>query len=43
VGLGGFSLMDNHTEVLVRLDPDVVKGSSDEQSASGGTSRCSWP
>ncbi len=31
VAVGGFSVMDNHLHVLVRLDPDVAKGWSDEQ------------
>jgi len=30
VGLGGFSVMDNHLHVLLRLDPDVAQGWSDE-------------
>ena len=31
VGVGGFSVMDNHLHVLVRLDPDVASGWSDEE------------
>src|SRR5271166_355578 len=31
VSVGGFSVMDNHLHVLVRLDPDVAKGWSDEE------------
>ena len=31
VAVGGFSVMDNHLHVLVRLDPDVAKGWSDEE------------
>ena len=31
VGVGGFSAMDNHLHVLLRLDPDVAKGWSDEE------------
>ena len=31
VGVAGFSVMDNHLHVLVRLDPDVAKGWSDEE------------
>jgi REP element-mobilizing transposase RayT len=30
VSVGGFSVMDNHLHVLVRLDPDVAPGWSDE-------------
>jgi REP element-mobilizing transposase RayT len=30
VGVGGFSAMDNHLHVLLRLDPDVAKGWSDD-------------
>ena len=26
VGVGGFSVMDNHLHVLLRLDPDVASG-----------------
>ncbi len=29
VAVGGFSVMDNHLHVLVRLDPDVATGWSD--------------
>src|SRR5450755_3250279 len=31
VAVGGFSVLDNHLHVLVRLDPDVAKGWSDEE------------
>ena len=31
VGVGGFSVMDNHLHVLVRLDPDTATGWSDEE------------
>ena len=31
VAVGGFSVMDNHLHVLVRLDPDVANGWSDEE------------
>ena len=31
VAVGGFAVLDNHLHVLVRLDPDVGKGWSDEQ------------
>ncbi len=31
IAVGGFSVMDNHLHVLVRLDPDVAKGWSDEE------------
>ncbi len=31
VSVGGFSVMDNHLHVLVRLDPDVAKDWSDEE------------
>ena len=31
VGIGGFSVMDNHLHLLVRLDPDVAKSWSDEE------------
>ena len=31
VAVGGFSVMDNHLHVLVRLDPDVAKGWCDEE------------
>ena len=30
VSVGGFSVMDNHLHVLVRLDPEVAQGWSDE-------------
>lgn len=30
VGIGGFSVMDNHIHLLLRLDPDVAEGWSDE-------------
>ena len=30
IAVGGFSVMDNHLHVLVRLDPDVATGWSDE-------------
>jgi hypothetical protein len=30
VSVGGFSIMDNHLHVLVRLDPDLAKDWSDE-------------
>ena len=30
VSVGGFSVMDNHLHVLVRLDPDVAREWSDE-------------
>jgi REP element-mobilizing transposase RayT len=30
VAVGGFSVMDNHLHVLVRLDPDVAGSWSDE-------------
>jgi REP element-mobilizing transposase RayT len=30
VSVGGFSVMDNHLHVLVRLDPDTASGRSDE-------------
>jgi REP element-mobilizing transposase RayT len=30
IAVGGFSVMDNHLHVLVRLDPDVAGGWSDE-------------
>ena len=30
VSVGGFSIMNNHLHVLVRLDPDVATGWSDE-------------
>ena len=30
VGVGGFSVMDNHLHLLLRLDPDVAQGWSDE-------------
>jgi hypothetical protein len=31
VGIGGFSEMDNHLHLLVRLDPGVAQGWSDEE------------
>ena len=31
VSVGGFSVMDNHLHVLVRLDPDMAKDWSDEE------------
>jgi REP element-mobilizing transposase RayT len=31
VAVGGFSVMDNHLHVLVRLDPDIAQSSSDEE------------
>ena len=31
VSVGGFSVMDNHLHVLVRLDPDTATGWSDEE------------
>ena len=31
MAVGGFSVMDNHLHVLVRLDPDVAQGWSDEE------------
>lgn len=31
VGIGGFSVMDNHLHLLVRLDPDVANSWSDEE------------
>ena len=31
IAVGGFSVMDNHLHVLVRLDPDVATGWSDEE------------
>jgi hypothetical protein len=33
VAVGGFSVMDNHLHVLVRLDPDVAESWSDEEVA----------
>src|SRR5271166_4319092 len=30
VSVGGFSVLDNHLHVLVRLDPDIASGWSDE-------------
>ena len=30
VGVGGFSVMDNHLHLLVRLGPDVAQGWSDK-------------
>jgi REP element-mobilizing transposase RayT len=31
ISVGGFSVMDNHLHLLVRLDPDVATGWSDEE------------
>jgi hypothetical protein len=31
VGVGGFSVMDNHLHLLLRLDPEVASGWSDEE------------
>src|ERR1700730_5166704 len=31
IGIGGFSVMDNHLHVLLRLDPDVAQAWSDEE------------
>ena len=31
IAVGGFSVMDNHLHVLLRLDPDVANGWSDEE------------
>jgi hypothetical protein len=31
VAIAGFSVMDNHLHVLVRLDPEVAQGWSDEE------------
>src|SRR5271165_2805139 len=31
IAVGGFSVMDNHLHVLLRLDPDVASGWSDEE------------
>ena len=31
VAVGGFSVLDNHLHVLVRLDPEVAQGWSDEE------------
>lgn len=31
VGVGGFSVMDNHLHLLLRLDPDVAAGWSDDE------------
>ena len=31
VSVGGFSLMDNHLHLLLRIDPDVAKGWSDTE------------
>ena len=31
VAVGGFSVLDNHLHLLVRLDPDVAKTWSDEE------------
>jgi hypothetical protein len=33
VSVGGFSVLDNHLHLLVRLDPDVAQGWSDEEVA----------
>ena len=33
VGVGGFSVMDNHVHLLLRLDPEVAAGWSDEEVA----------
>jgi hypothetical protein len=33
VGVGGFSATDNHWHVLLRLEPDVPKGWSDDEVA----------
>ncbi|MGO9467490.1 MAG: hypothetical protein ACLQIB_28875 [Isosphaeraceae bacterium] len=33
IAVGGFSVMDNHLHVLVRLDPEVAAGWSDEEVA----------
>jgi hypothetical protein len=30
IGVGGFSVLDNHLHLLLRLDPDVAEGWSDE-------------
>ena len=31
MAVGGFSVLDNHLHLLVRLDPDVANGWSDEE------------
>ena len=31
VAVGGFSVLDNHLHLLVRLDPDIAKTWSDEE------------
>jgi putative transposase len=31
VGVGGFSVMENHLHILLRLDPDVAQSWSDEE------------
>ncbi len=31
IAVGGFSIMDNHLHVLVRLDPDIATGWSDDE------------
>jgi REP element-mobilizing transposase RayT len=31
VAVGGFSVMNNHLHVLLRLDPDVAEAWSDEE------------
>ena len=31
IGVGGFSVMDNHLHLLLRLDPDVAAGWSDDE------------
>ena len=31
VGVGGFSVMDNHLHLLVRLDPEIAKDWSDDE------------
>ena len=31
IGIGGFSVMDNHLHILVRLDPDIAAAWSDEE------------
>ena len=35
VGVGGFSVMDNHLHLLLRLDPDVAAGWSDDKLKNG--------
>jgi hypothetical protein len=35
IAVGGSSVMDNHINVLVRLDPEVAAGWSDEEVARG--------